>query len=154
MHLIAHRGNLNGKSLDNENTTEYIDQAISKGFECEIDLWCINDELYLGHDAPEHKIDMDYILSRHDKLWVHCKNYQALKHMKIHGNNINYFFHDKDKYTITSKGYIWGNINSIVDEHTICVMPECADNNATLMSALRTCVGICSDNISFYKTLM
>ena len=38
MILIAHRGNTNGKLPDRENTNDYIKEAISKGFDVEIDI--------------------------------------------------------------------------------------------------------------------
>jgi hypothetical protein len=46
MKLIAHRGNINGimDSLENEPT--YIDLAIQKGYDVEVDLWLISDNLY------------------------------------------------------------------------------------------------------------
>ena len=38
MILIAHRGNVNGKNPERENTIEYIEEAIKKGYHCEIDI--------------------------------------------------------------------------------------------------------------------
>ena len=33
MHLIAHRGNISGPNPKRENTPEYIEEAIEKGFD-------------------------------------------------------------------------------------------------------------------------
>ena len=57
-YLIAHRGNINGKSCK-ENSPLYIDNAIKKGFDVEIDIWYYNKELKLGHDYPEYRIDFE-----------------------------------------------------------------------------------------------
>ena len=38
MILISHRGNTNGKNINRENTKSYIDEAIAKGFDVEIDI--------------------------------------------------------------------------------------------------------------------
>ena len=62
-HFISHRGNLNGEEPEYENTTDYINNALSKGFECEIDVWFVKNEFYLGHDTPEEKIDIEFILN-------------------------------------------------------------------------------------------
>ena len=43
-HFISHRGNLNGEEPEYENTTDYINNALSKGFECEIDVWFVKNE--------------------------------------------------------------------------------------------------------------
>ena len=142
--LIAHRGNINGPNTEKENTIEYIEEAIKQNFDCEIDIWLINDLLYLGHDKPEHHVSIEWLNKYHDKLWIHCKNIESLCFIKAH--DFNCFFHDKDTYTITSKQFIWGNINSIINENIICVMPELYTQNVNPKKAL----GICSDYISNY----
>ena len=38
MIYISHRGNTNGKNPARENTKSYIDEAIAKGFDVEIDI--------------------------------------------------------------------------------------------------------------------
>ena len=39
MYLISHRGNLEGPKAEYENSISYIENAISKGFEVEVDVW-------------------------------------------------------------------------------------------------------------------
>jgi len=51
MRLISHRGNINGKNLERENSFPYIQEALQLGYEVEIDIWVINNEVYLGHDT-------------------------------------------------------------------------------------------------------
>ena len=46
MILIAHRGNLFGKS-EEENHPDFIDQALLQGFDVEIDLWYKNGSLII-----------------------------------------------------------------------------------------------------------
>ena len=79
MFFISHRGNLNGEEPEYENTTDYINNALSKGFECEIDVWFVKNEFYLGHDTPEEKIDIEFILNNEKNLWIHCKNLECLE---------------------------------------------------------------------------
>ena len=38
MKLIAHRGNIHGENPSEENKPEYIDAAIDKGYDVEIDV--------------------------------------------------------------------------------------------------------------------
>jgi hypothetical protein len=54
MILISHRGNLNGKDVDNENNPLYIDRALGKGYDVEVDVWYVNGKWYLGHDEPTY----------------------------------------------------------------------------------------------------
>ena len=38
MILISHRGNIDGKNPEKENTVAYITEALDKGYHCEIDV--------------------------------------------------------------------------------------------------------------------
>ena len=59
MIYIAHRGNINGKQLDLENSPKYINRAIELGYHVEVDVW-YNDGFFLGHDNPKYKINIRY----------------------------------------------------------------------------------------------
>lgn len=133
MIIISHRGNLDGPRPELENREETIISTISEGFDCEIDVWKINDLLYLGHDGPDRETSLAFLTKYRPSLWIHCKNLEALLALK---DIFNCFFHDKDVYTLTSKGFIWGNINSPTTENVICVMPP---GNPGV------CLGVCTD---------
>ncbi len=102
MKIISHRGNLSGV-CDEENKPRQIEKALDSGFDCEIDLWYIAGKLMLGHDAPLYEIDFSFISK--PGLWVHAKNIEVLNY--LNETNINYFFHNNDKATLTSHRYIW-----------------------------------------------
>lgn len=123
MKIIAHRGNINGPNTENENNPEYILETLNLGYECEIDVHLINNELYLGHDAPTYKIKIEFLLDNCDKFWIHCKNIEALD-LLYNYNELNIFWHENDKYTLTSKKYIWSYIGVPTTNNVICVMPE------------------------------
>lgn len=103
--LIAHRGNLTGPDPQNENNPTYLDRALGLGFDVEVDLWCHSGRLALGHDAPEYDVTMDWLDERASHLWVHCKNVEAIE--MVLNSRLNYFYHDTDDYTLTSRGFIW-----------------------------------------------
>lgn len=134
--FIAHRGNLYGPNQQTENRPETILSALSQGFHAEIDVWVIDDKLYLGHDEPTYETTLEFISQ--DRLWIHCKNKEALEFM---GNtNLHYFWHQNDDYTITSKGVVWTLVGKPSIKNSICVMPELS--NTVDMSM---CMGICTD---------
>lgn len=120
--LIAHRGNVWGPNKMQENKPETIINAVQMGFDCEIDIWYLNGQLYLGHDFPMYHVEFAFLENYKNFLWIHCKNLDALIYLKEH--LFNCFFHDRDAYTITSKGIVWGNINSAMCPQVVCVMPE------------------------------
>lgn len=145
MILISHRGNLNGKILEKENHPDYIDAAIKEGFDVEIDVWFNDGVLYLGHDAIQYQISSDWLKQRIGELWVHCKNIDAIEWFNQYGQNFNYFWHQEDRVTLTSKAYIWAYPGNQPIERSIAVMPELNDDKLT------KCMGICSDYIIKYK---
>lgn len=145
MKLISHRGNINGPRPDMENKPSYILQALQLGFECEIDVWFKADKFFLGHDNPQYAFPVELIEQHYSKLWIHCKNTEALSKLNEidpTGTKFNYFGHDQDEGVLTSKGYIW-SIYPI--DRGILVMPE-----ATQHSPSKLTRGICSDHIAKY----
>lgn len=143
MILISHRGNIDGSNPLFENTIQYINKAIELGFNVEIDVWYENNKWFLGHDNPQHEVNFDFLLS--DKLWCHAKNIQALLGLK-NGNIQKYFWHENDKFTLTSNGLIWTYPGNVLTSQSICVLPEL--NNQKEFDEI---TGICSDFITRYK---
>ena len=131
MIIISHRGNLNGKDDALENNPNHIAE-LSKVHQVEIDLWRINEEIFLGHDNPNYRIYNNFFNSN---LWVHCKNLQAASYMA--NTNFNWFWHENDKMTITSKGKIWC-FPGVHVKNGITVMKTYTEN-------LPEVAGICTD---------
>jgi len=143
--IISHRGNVNGKNESLENYPDYIDEAIKCQFDVEIDVWIKNGfEIFLGHDEPQYQVNISWLLERKDKLWIHCKNVEAIIYFnKI--NDFNYFWHQNDDVTLTSKSYIWAYPGKQSIENSIAVMPEIFNDDVS------ACLGICTDFPIRYK---
>ena len=139
MILISHRGNIEGSIPELENTQPYINIAIANGYDVEIDVWWSNGYLYLGHDKPQHLIDLSWFEKNKDSLWVHCKNIESV--VKLQNTDFHYFWHQNDDLTLTSKNYIWAYPNKQPIKNSIAVLPELYNDN------LGVCKGVCSDNI-------
>jgi hypothetical protein len=144
MRLISHRGNINGRIESEENKPSYIDLSISSGYEVEIDVWQINNVLWLGHDFPQYKIDISWIIERSDKLWVHCKNIDALIFFHNNYQEVNYFWHQTDTLALTSKKFIWVYPGKQPIPNSIAVLPELFNDDVS------QCLGVCSDFIVNY----
>lgn len=146
--LIAHRGNTTVSCPEKENSPEYIDNALQQGYDVEIDVWLIDNTLYLGHDKPQYEVKLEYL--QNPKLWCHAKNINALILLTKHKETIHSFSHNIDDYILTSKGIIWAYPGRPIDSNIVCVMPERANYS---YKDLKNCLGICSDNVEFYRTL-
>jgi hypothetical protein len=149
MKLISHRGNLNGVDHKYENNPLYIDEALKNDFDVELDLRTFEGNLFLGHDLPTYKIDIDWLLTRSEYLWVHCKDIESMVTLKNseHGYLLNYFYHDIDDVTLTSKGFFWTYPSKTLTKHSIAVKPEIVNYTPKELS---NCYGICSDVIFNY----
>ena len=141
MILISHRGNLSGPIPQLENSPKYIWSALNSGFDVEIDVWFHDGDFWLGHDEPQYKVDVEFLIN--DKFWCHAKNIEALLEMKKYP--IHYFWHESDKITLTSKNFIWAYPSSIVIPQSITLFPEKFNHGNVEY------YGLCSDFIVNYK---
>ena len=147
MILISHRGNTQGIESKLENKPSFIDRSLNMGYDVEVDIWLNDGKLYLGHDLPQFLIDEMWLAQRINQLWIHCKNIDSIIHFNKSTLKFNYFFHESDKVTLTSKNFIWAYPGNQPIEKSIAVLPEIHNEN------LSKCIGICSDYIKKYKNL-
>jgi hypothetical protein len=151
MRLIAHRGNLTGPNPIKENSIEYIEEAIAEGFDVEVDIRHEDHNFYLGHDEPQYYVPMSWLVKYKDVLWIHCKNLEALEKMSNSVVEFNYFWHETDSYTITSKGIGWVYPGKKPYSNSVLVMPEnayCSDEY------INQVYGICTDKVIYYKDFL
>ena len=137
MFFISHRGNLTGPNPKKENSVEYINNALSKNFDVEIDLWFKSNNFFLGHDEPKYEIDLNFL--KKPGLWIHAKNLECF--YELSNFDLNFFWHEDDKITITSKGFFWNYPGTLLSKKSICVLPEKSDIKEI------DCLGYCSDFI-------
>tara|TARA_Y100000361_G_C11082716_1_gene301937 strand:- start:436 stop:876 length:441 start_codon:yes stop_codon:yes gene_type:complete len=146
MKLISHRGNVEKKKRSLENTVNYVDCALSLGFDVEIDVW-YHGGFYLGHDTPKNKVRLDYL--NNSRFWIHAKNGLALYELiRIKNFKANVFWHTNEDWVLTSKKIIWTFPNKALFPKSVCVLPE-----KGYKGDIKSCYGICSDEIIKYKNL-
>jgi len=144
MIYIAHRGLLNGPSKW-ENAPWAIEEAITVCGNAEIDLWEIDGLFKLGHDEPKYDVSWKWLRENSNGLWIHCKNFPALTSLAEFHHQFHYFWHENDKATLTSRGYIWAFPGNQPIFNSIAVLPE------RFVDDLSMCVGICSDYVLNYR---
>jgi hypothetical protein len=147
MILISHRGNINGPKKELENNPIYIQNAIDLGYQVEIDIWKIEDDFFLGHEAPEFQVSEEWIKERSKYLWCHCKDLTSVEYFSRENKDIRFFWHENDKITLTSKGDIWAFPGNQPIRDSISVLPEIHNENISESK------GICSDFLSKYRKL-
>lgn len=143
MKLISHRGNICGRQIELENTEDYILKAIKSGYDVEVDIQKIEGEsAFIGHDTISGSLSLNFLWS--SNVWAHAKNIVVLQ--QLLDNNIHCFWHEEDKYTLTSRGYIWAYPAPTFPEGVIAVLPEKYN-----IGHLVNVAGICSDFIEHYR---
>lgn len=154
MIIIAHRGNLNGPE-NREHNINQLEFVIKSGFNVEIDIRLSNDNcFYIGHDEKKHKIELNWIIKYKNYLWIHCKDNRSFIYFNSNKIlNFNYFWHDKDEFTLTSRGFIWAYPSSKIFQNAINVKPEINIDDNTLIKH-KPIFGICTDFPLKYKRLL
>jgi hypothetical protein len=145
---IAHRGNYAGKNYARENTISYIEEAISAGYDVEIDVWLVDHKWHLGHDFPREEIPLSFM--ERSCVWTHAKN--LIGYVSLYNNSkVHTFWHNKDEFVFTSKGIKWA-YSGVVTNDGVMVMP---DTHPHLIEQINLGIieplGICSDNFQLYK---
>ena len=142
--IIAHRGNTSGPDPDQENKPEYLQAALDKGYDVEVDVWASYQDnvWWSGHDGKQYEIEEEFLLQ--DSVWCHAKNIHTL--YKLQSINAHCFYHDRDAATLTSEGYIWTFPLEKLTRNSICVMPE-----FQRITTLDICAGVCTDYVFSFK---
>jgi hypothetical protein len=136
----------NFKQFVNENNkqTKYIPTDILWNKNKETG-WYVDGILYLGHDRPQYVVDFRWFRDRLSYLWVHCKNVDAVSFFNSVNYDVNYFWHQEDTLTLTSKKYMWVYPGKQPIKNSISVLPEINNDD------ISECIGVCSDYIINYK---
>ena len=137
---ISHRGNINGRIEEAENRPDYVEDTLRLGYDVEVDVWFLDNEFYLGHDEALYAIDKTFL--NNPRLWVHCKNIDAV--LALQYSKVHYFWHENDTIALTSQGFIWAYPGKQPIKNSIAVMPELYNDDLT------SCIGICLDYINKY----
>jgi hypothetical protein len=103
MNFIAHRGNTRGPQPSFENTEDYLQDALDKGYHIEVDIQLYRGALYLGHDAPNIHVNEKFI--KQSNVICHAKTFEAMGPLLTLGCHS--FFHQEDDITLTSRAKIW-----------------------------------------------
>ena len=142
MKLIAHRGNLEGPDPSTENQPTKIEACLDSGYDVEVDVWYDDEgKLWLGHDAPQYEVTWWWLAGRSNHLWIHCKDFPTLHEFTTNTSGYNYFWHQGDDYTLTSKNYIWSSPGKPFTSQTVMVIENVEDVKEY------DCYGICSDYV-------
>ena len=146
MILISHRGNVDSINIKRENTKSYIQEAIDLGYDVEVDIRYTDGKFLFGHDIGQYYVELQWLLDRKHKLWVHCKDFEAIS--ELINSEVRVFYHDKEAYRIISDKHIWAhNLNNVDDK---CIIPLLSKDELMSWNPVDV-YGICSDYIGLWN---
>ena len=91
----------------------------------------------LGHDNPDFEVPFEFL--KQSGLWIHAKNLEALYVLGA-DNSLNFFWHQQDDFTLTSKGYIW-----TFPGKSVCNKSVIVDKDRDWKYKGYKCHGVCTD---------
>lgn len=152
MILISHRGNITGRIPDFENRPSYIQDTIVLGYDVEIDARMKEGELHLGHDYAQYRVELEWLLERKDKLWVHTKDFESLNLLIDKGLRV--FFHEEERQTIINNtNLIWSHdLTSISGKSIIPLLDLQSINEHGYLA--QNVYGVCSDYLHKVEALL
>ena len=137
---IAHRGNYQGRNINEENKPSYINKAIENGYNAEVDFWLVDGKFWSGHDSPMYQLPTSML--ENNKIWYHAKNILAVEYLS-RNKKIHWFWHESDNITLTSRGIIWTFPGTVI-KNSIINQPK----NILKFAYEKCYAGICSDDFS------
>ena len=131
-----------------ENSPDQIQRCIESGVDVEIDVRYDpkTNSLWLGHDEPQYMVTWWWLAGRAEHLWIHCKDLTTLHQFVAETGGYNYFWHQEDDFTLTSKNYIWTYPGKPYTNRSVIVMPEWKDTDWDSLR-VTNCYAICTDYV-------
>lgn len=152
MILISHRGNITGRIPDSENRPSYIQDTITLGYDVEIDVRMKEEQLYLGHDYAQYRVELEWLLERKDRLWIHTKDFESLDLLIDKGLRI--FYHEQERQTIINNtNLIWSHDLGSISSKSIIPLLDLESINEYGHLA-QNVYGVCSDYLHEVKALL
>ena len=93
-------------------------------------------------DKPGEAVSVQWLGVR--LVWCHAKEFNTFEALVACG--INCFWHESDKYTLTSQGWIWAYPGQPGGRYSIAVHPEKLSDEEVKKFA-----GVCSDYVDNYN---
>ena len=146
MRLISYRGNKQGPNPELENTMGYVQETINRGLDVMVDLWLIDNKIYMGPEESKEPIDFDWLERFSSRLWLNCRDHELLSRfldLDPIGKYLHYFYLGSAETTLTSRNYLLAT-EDFKTKNCIVFLPD-INNNITDV------YGICTNDINNFK---
>jgi hypothetical protein len=156
MLYISYRGIYNGTNYEDANTPTQIRKALNSGYSCMVDVWRVDNKLYLGTDLPLVEVTPAYLQGR--RFWLNVRNTAMQEWIVTQPSALypNYFWFTTPTpppaYVTASNGKLITPGTVPINNNSVIYLPEVSDQSYLSTIQLR-CYGVCSTNLSFIKRI-
>ena len=147
MFYISYQGIYDGKDYEDANTPSQISKAQQRGFSCLIDVWRINNKLYVGNGQPLIEVTEKYIQG--NRFYINAVNTDMQTWIATQPSALypNYFHFDASTppppYATASNGKLITPGTVPINTNSVMFLPEINDRSLLTMVNVR-CYAICS----------
>jgi len=155
MLYISYQGIYDGQNYEYANTPNQIGKAFNNGFSCMVNVWRVDNKLYVGTAENLIEVTEKYLQGR--RFWINAMNSDMQDWIVTQSSTLypNYFWFDspnQDNNATTSGGQIITPGTVPVNNSSIIFLPEIQDRGLFSTVKLR-CYGVCSTYLTFIKRM-
>ena len=156
MLYISYQGIYDGQNYEDANTPKQINSALGKGFSCLINVWRINNKLYVGNGQPVIEVPEKYIQG--NRFWINAVNtdmqtWIATQPSKLYPNYFNFAASTPPPpYATASNGKLITPGTVPINGNSVMFLPEINDRSLYTMVKVKS-YGICSGFLTLIKRM-
>ena len=155
MLYISYQGIYDGKDFESANTPNQIGNAFNNGYSCMVDVWRIDNKLYVGSEEAPIEVTDKYLQG--NRFWLNARNtdmvnWVAAQPRKLYPNYFSFSNDTESNDATASGGQIITPGTVPVSNLSIIFLPEIEDRG--LLSTVKLkCYGVCSVYLNFIKRM-
>jgi hypothetical protein len=156
MLYISYQGIYDGQNYEDANTPKQINKALGKGFSCLIDVWRIDNKLYVGTEQPVIEVTEKYIQG--PRFWINAVNedmqtWIATQSSTLYPNYFNFAASTPPPpYATASNGKLITPGTVPINTDSVMFLPEINDRSLYTMVKVKS-YGICSGFLTLIKRM-
>jgi len=156
MLYISYQGIYDGQNYEDANTPKQINSALGKGFSCLINVWRINNKLYVGNGQPVIEVTEKYIQG--PRFWINAVNTDMQTWITTQSSTLypNYFNFAASTppppFATASNGKLITPGTVPINGNSVMFLPEINDRSLYTMVKVKS-YGICSGFLTLIKRM-
>ena len=156
MLYISYQGIYDGQDYESANTPKQINKALGKGYCCLINVWRVDNKLYVGNGQPLIEVTEKYIQG--PRFWINAVNTDMQTWIATQSSTLypNYFTFAASTppppYATASNGKLITPGTVPINTSSVMFLPEINDRSLYTMVKVKS-YGICSGFLTLIKRM-